>query len=133
MFEFTTDPISLVNIERESQQKSLFPGQSEFLVISESRDLATGDDILKPIDGIVRFDKTEQHDRVACPLEWKTPVFRQGRSVKQGPAGPESLYKRGHKAKRACGPFGCRVEWVVRRKSHAPPQEHAHRSNSLIQ
>lgn len=78
MFEMTTNPNSPVSIKEKSELQSLFPEKYEFLVISEKSDLATGDYILEPIDGIVRFDKTEQHDLVAYPVERRNSVVLQG-------------------------------------------------------
>ena len=78
MFEITTDPDSPVSIKGASELKSLFPEQYEFLLISKKSDLATGDYILEPTDGILRFDKTEQHDLVAYPLERKNSVLLHG-------------------------------------------------------
>lgn len=78
LFELTTDPDSPVSIKEKSELQALFPEQYEFLVLSEKSDLLTGDYILEPLDGIVRFDRAAQHDLVAYPVERKNSVLLRG-------------------------------------------------------
>lgn len=78
VFEVTTNPRSSVSIKSKEELVGLFPEKYEFLVISGKSDPMTGVYFLEPIDGIVRFDQTEQHDLVAYPIERKNSVSLQG-------------------------------------------------------
>jgi FkbM family methyltransferase len=78
LFEITTNPQSPVSIKGEAELKSLFPENYEFLVVSEKSNALTGAYLLDPIEGIVRFDQTEQHDLVAYPIERKNAVSLRG-------------------------------------------------------
>jgi hypothetical protein len=78
VFELTTEPRSAISIKSHNELTALFPEQYEFLTISEKSNPATGAYFLEPIDGIVRFAESEQHDLVAYPLELKNSIPRQG-------------------------------------------------------
>jgi len=52
----------------------LFPEKYEFLVFSGMYGESTGEYSLEPIGGIVRFDKTQQYDMVAYPIEKKIHI-----------------------------------------------------------
>ena len=78
VFEITTDPKSPVSIKSTEELLALFPEHYEFLVISERSDDFTGDYFLETIDGLLRFDRREQHDLVAYPSERKNAIPRRG-------------------------------------------------------
>ena len=88
MFELTTNPDSPVSIKGEAELKSLLPEKYEFLVISEKSNALTGAYLLEPIDGIVRFDRIEQHDLVAYPIERKDSVSLRGPTYKMADSSP---------------------------------------------
>ncbi len=78
LFEMTTNPQSPVSIKGEAELKSLFPEKYEFLLVSERSNPLTGAYLLEPIEGIVHFDRAEQHDLVAYPIERKNTVSLRG-------------------------------------------------------
>lgn len=78
VFEITTDSKSPVSIKSKEELTALFPENYVFLVISERSDLLTGTYFLEPIDGVVNFERTEQHDLVAFPAELKNSIPLQG-------------------------------------------------------
>jgi FkbM family methyltransferase len=78
VFELTTDPRSAISIKSHNELAALFPEQYEFLTISKKSNPATGAYFLEPIDGIVRFAESEQHDLIAYPQELKNSIPRQG-------------------------------------------------------
>jgi len=78
VFEVSTNPKNSVSIKSKEELVGLFPEKYEFLVISERSDPLSGAYILEPIDGIVRFDQTEQHDLVAYPVERKNSIPLHG-------------------------------------------------------
>jgi FkbM family methyltransferase len=76
-FELSANPQSPVSIKSNDELLSLFPENYEFLVFSERSDLLTGAYVLEPINGVLRFDKVEQHDIVAFPTEKQKFITRQ--------------------------------------------------------
>jgi len=78
MFEITINRESPVSIKSTEELVALFPTKYEFLVMNEKSDPLTGAYFLEPIDDIVRFDQTVQHDLVAYPAERKSSIARQG-------------------------------------------------------
>ncbi len=78
VFEVSTNPKNSVSIKSKEELVGLFPENYEFLVISERSDPLSGAYILEPIDGIIRFDQTEQHDLVAYPVERKSSIPLHG-------------------------------------------------------
>jgi FkbM family methyltransferase len=74
LFEMTVAPESAISIKGFKELRSLFPDQYEFLVVSKRSDLATGDYVLEPLEGIVRFDHAEQYDLLAYPSERKNSI-----------------------------------------------------------
>lgn len=79
VFELSTNPGRPVSVKSEKELSSLFPENYEFLVIDERSDPSTGEYFFAPLNGVVRFDKTEQHDLLAYPIEKKDFIPRQGR------------------------------------------------------
>jgi FkbM family methyltransferase len=77
-FELSADPKSPVSIKSKNELTALFPENYEFLVFAPTSDPWTGTYVLKPIDGIVRFDLTDQHDMIAYPIERKTNIVLIG-------------------------------------------------------
>jgi FkbM family methyltransferase len=75
-FELTTDPKSPVSVKSHEELLALFPENYEFLTFSERSDPTTGVYVLEPIAGLLRFDKREQHDIVAYPIEKKKFIVR---------------------------------------------------------
>ena len=78
MFELTTNQKSPVSIKSKDELTALFPENYELLVISEKSDPLSGAYFLEPIDGVVRFDRTEQHDLLAYPIERKNSIPLRG-------------------------------------------------------
>ena len=78
LFELSADPNSPVSIKNKEELTALFPEKYEFLVVSERSDSATGAYFLEPMDGVVSFDKPEQHDLLAYPVERKSLISLQG-------------------------------------------------------
>jgi len=75
-FELTTDPKSPVSVKSHEELIALFPENYEFLTFSEHSNPTTGVYVLEPIAGVLRFDKIEQHDIVAYPIEKKKFIVR---------------------------------------------------------
>jgi len=75
-FELTADPKSPVSIKSYDELQSLFPENYEFLTFTEGGDSLTGAYVLAPIAELLRYDKSEQHDIVAYPIEKKTFIVR---------------------------------------------------------
>ena len=71
VFELTTDPQSPVSIKSKIELFRLFPENYEFLVIEDQRGIITGVYDFASLDDQVRFDKLEQHDLLAYPVEKK--------------------------------------------------------------
>lgn len=69
VFELSINPKSPVSIKSRDELVALFPGEYEFLVISEKSDPQSGAYFLEPIAGTLNFTKTEQHDLLAYPIE----------------------------------------------------------------
>jgi hypothetical protein len=63
-----------VSIKSKNELAALFPGKYEFLVFSEKEDLSTGAYFLEVSDGILRFDRVQQHNVVAYPIEKKIHI-----------------------------------------------------------
>jgi FkbM family methyltransferase len=78
VFEVSTNPQGSVSIKSKEELVGLFPEKYEFLVIGEKSDPVSGAYFLEPIEGILRFDQTEQHDLVAYPIERKNSVPLRG-------------------------------------------------------
>jgi FkbM family methyltransferase len=76
-FELSADPKSPVSIKSHEELLSLFPENYEFLTFTEHSDLMTGAYVLKPITGLLRFDRFDQHDIVAYPIEKKNFIVLQ--------------------------------------------------------
>lgn len=70
-FELSTNPASPVSIKSQAELISLFPRDYEFLTFSERSNPDTSDYVLQPIAGALHFDRKEQHDLVAFPVEMK--------------------------------------------------------------
>ena len=79
-FELSTDPNSPVSVKSQTELISLFPRDYEFLAFSERSSPETGAYVLEPIADALRFDRKEQHDIVAFPVEMKKFIMLQ-RSV----------------------------------------------------
>ncbi len=75
-FELSTDPQSPVSVKSYEELRSLFPEKYEFLTFAEHSNPTTGAYVLQPIAGLLRFDKFDQHDIVAYPIEKKTFIVR---------------------------------------------------------
>jgi len=73
-FELSVDPRSPVSIKSSAELMELFPEKYEFLVFSEKNNPATGAYFLEPTTELVRFDKTQQYDMVAYPIEKKKSI-----------------------------------------------------------
>jgi hypothetical protein len=56
--------------------RSLFPEKYEFMTFAEHSNPTTGAYVLRPIAGLLKFDKFDQHDIVAYPIEKKTFIAR---------------------------------------------------------
>lgn len=82
IFELSTNPLSPVSVKSKEELIGLFPENYEFLLVSEKSNALTGAYLLEPIDGIVRFDRAEQHDLVAYPVERKSAVPLRGPKFK---------------------------------------------------
>ena len=76
-FELSTDPQSPVSVKSPEELRSLFPENYEFLTFAAHSNPTTGVYVLEPIAGLLRFDKFEQHDIVAYPIEKKNFIVRQ--------------------------------------------------------
>jgi len=70
-FELTTDPKSPVSVKSHEELKSLFPDNYEFVTFSERSSPETGAYVLEHLGKSLHFDKFEQHDVVAFPVEKK--------------------------------------------------------------
>ena len=77
-FELSVDPKSPVSIKSSAELMGLFPEKYEFLVFSEKNNPATGAYFLEPTTEIVRFDKRQQYDMVAYPIEKKKSIPFKG-------------------------------------------------------
>lgn len=77
-FELSVDPKSPVSIKSSGELIGLFPEKYEFLVFSGMYVEWTGAYSLEQIGEIVRFDKTQQYDMVAYPLEKKKSIPLKG-------------------------------------------------------
>ena len=75
-FELSTDPQSPVSVKSYEELRSLFPEKYEFMTFAEHSNPNTGAYILQPIAGLLKFDKFDQHDIVAYPIEKKTFIAR---------------------------------------------------------
>ena len=75
-FELSADPKSPVSVKSHEELIALFPENYEFLTFSEHSNPMTGVYVLEPIAGVLRFDKIEQHDIVAYPIEKKKFIAR---------------------------------------------------------
>jgi FkbM family methyltransferase len=73
-FELNIDPKRPVSIKSKNELAALFPEKYEFLVFSEKEDLSTGAYFLEVSDGILRFDRVQQHNVVAYPIEKKIHI-----------------------------------------------------------
>lgn len=80
-FELTADPKSPVSIKSYKELQSLFPENYEFLTFAEGSDRLTGVYVLEPIAKLLRYDKSEQHDIVAYPIEKKNFIVRRRTTV----------------------------------------------------
>jgi len=76
-FELSANPKSPVSIKSNEELLSLFPENYEFLAFSQRSNPMTGAYILEPISGLLQFDKVEQHDLVAYPVEKKRLIKQQ--------------------------------------------------------
>ncbi len=70
-FELSTNPNSPVSVKSQTELLSLFPRDYEFLTFSERSSPETGAYVLEPIGDALHFDRKEQHDLVAFPVEMK--------------------------------------------------------------
>jgi FkbM family methyltransferase len=77
-FELTIDPKSAVSVKSKDDLTNLFPEGYEFLVISTKSNLSTGAYFLAPAADILRFDRAEQHNMIAYPIEKKKAILLQG-------------------------------------------------------
>jgi|SRR5688572_3855008 FkbM family methyltransferase len=77
-FELSADPKSPVSVKSHEELRSLFPENYEFLTFAERSDHLTGAYVLEPITGSLRFDRFEQHDIVAYPIEMKKFIALRG-------------------------------------------------------
>ena len=73
-FELSIDPKSPVSIKSKDELTSLFPDKYEFLVFSEKNNAWTGEYFLQPITDVLQFDRPQQYDVVAYPLERKKNI-----------------------------------------------------------
>ena len=73
-FELSVDPKSPVSIKSSAELMGLFPEKYEFLVFSEKNNPATGAYFLEPTTELVRFDKMQQYEMVAYPIEKKKSI-----------------------------------------------------------
>jgi FkbM family methyltransferase len=71
VFELTTNPASPVSVKSSEELKKLFPDGYQFFVIDESLGLDSGRYRLKEIGEKVEFNKHEQNDILAYPVEKK--------------------------------------------------------------
>jgi len=77
VFELSTDPKSPVSIKSQKELFALFPEHYEFLAFSERSDPRSGNYVLVPITGVLSFEKFEQHDLVAYPVEKRQFIVYQ--------------------------------------------------------
>jgi FkbM family methyltransferase len=78
VFELTIDPKNPTTIKSKKELEALLPEKYEFLIISKKSNPANGEYLLESMDGIVRFEESEQHDVVAYPAERKSSIPRRG-------------------------------------------------------
>jgi FkbM family methyltransferase len=71
VFELTTDARSPVSIKDKIELFSLFPENYEILVIENRRGIISGEYQLESLDDHIHFNKLEQHDLLAYPVEKK--------------------------------------------------------------
>jgi FkbM family methyltransferase len=71
VFELTTDPQSPVSIKNKTELYGLFPENYEFLVIEDHQGLVTGEYQFADVVDHVHFNKLEQNDVLAYPVEKK--------------------------------------------------------------
>jgi hypothetical protein len=64
-------------VKRHGELRSLSPENYAFLTFAEGSDRLTGVYVLEPIAKLLRYDKSEQHDIVAYPIEKKKFIVRQ--------------------------------------------------------
>jgi len=76
-FELSADPKSPVSVKSHEELLTLFPEDYEFLAFSEHSNPTTGVYVLESIAGLLRFDKFDQHDIVAYPIEKKKFIVRR--------------------------------------------------------
>ena len=77
-FELSADPKSPVSVKGYEELLSLFPENYEFLTFAKHSNPMTGAYVLEPVAGVLRFDRVEQHDIVAYPIEMKKFIARRG-------------------------------------------------------
>lgn len=77
-FELSTDPARPVSIKSKSELLALFPENYELLVIDPRSNPSTGEYSFLPLDGTVHFDRIEQHDLLAYPVEKSSSIARTG-------------------------------------------------------
>ncbi|MGZ8479325.1 MAG: hypothetical protein ACXW6K_14985, partial [Candidatus Binatia bacterium] len=66
-----------VSVKSPEELRSLFPENYDFLTFAAHSNPTTGVYVLEPIAGLLRFDKFQQHDIVAYPIEKKNFIARQ--------------------------------------------------------
>lgn len=76
-FELSSDPNSPVSVKSRAELLSLFPPDYESLRFSGRSDPDTGAYVLEPLGDALHFDRKEQHDLVAFPVEKKKFIQRQ--------------------------------------------------------
>jgi FkbM family methyltransferase len=77
-FELSVDPKKPLSIKSKDELASLFPEGYEFLVFADKNDASTGAYFLETVSQILRFDRTEQYDMVAYPIEKKKAILLKG-------------------------------------------------------
>lgn len=80
VFELTTNPHSPMSVKNIMELTSLFPKDYEIVVVSEDGGLITGKYQLIDLSGRVHFDKIEQNDLLAYPVEMKKFIALDGSS-----------------------------------------------------
>lgn len=77
-FELTTNPKTDVSVKSHEELLALFPNGYDFLTFSLDSDVITGRYNLVPAKGHLNFDRWQQHDLVAYPIELKASIPLRG-------------------------------------------------------